>query len=305
MYTDSVKNFKVRLYWTPDNQKPICFRQTFKSSGKYGNIQFVYDEDDADFYVIGNWSKNIEALKGKKIIFTQQEPPTVKFPEKKILDICCLAISPFNIDHSIKQFIAPTVLQWTHDIDAVYKQQVGHVYSMANNRNLEDLIIEEPPVKNRLCSMIVSAKSFTEGHKKRLDFTKLLMDHFKNKIDFYGFGIKEIKNKKDAINPYLYSISIENSSFNNYFTEKISDVFLGFSMPIYYGCPNINEYFPEKSLIQINIEDKDDFITKIENCINQPELIKPKILFDARRRVLTEYNLFRIISVAINTNFQN
>ena len=79
---------------------------------------------------------------------------------------------------------------------------------MANNRNLEDLIIEEPPVKNRLCSMIVSAKSFTEGHKKRLDFTKLLMDHFKNKIDFYGFWNekKEIKNKKDVINPYLYSI---------------------------------------------------------------------------------------------------
>ena len=34
---------------------------------KYGNIQFVYDGDDADFYVIGNWSKNIEALKGKKL----------------------------------------------------------------------------------------------------------------------------------------------------------------------------------------------------------------------------------------------
>ena len=67
MYTDSVKNFKVRLYWTPDNEKPICFRQTFNSSGKYGNIQFVYDGDDADFYVIGNWSKNIEALKGKKL----------------------------------------------------------------------------------------------------------------------------------------------------------------------------------------------------------------------------------------------
>ena len=39
-------------------------------------------------------------------------------------------------------------------------------------------------------------------------------------------------------------------------------------MPIYHGCPNINEYFPENSLIKINIEDKDDFIAKIENCIN-------------------------------------
>ena len=37
---------------------------------------------------------------------------------------------------------------------------------MANNRNLEDLIIEEPPVKNRLCSMIVLQKALQKDIKK-------------------------------------------------------------------------------------------------------------------------------------------
>ena len=53
------------------------------------------------------------------------------------------------------------------------------------------------------------------------------MDHFKDKIDFFGFGIKDLKNKKDAIDPYLFSIAIENSKHDNYWTEKIADVFLG------------------------------------------------------------------------------
>ena len=54
-------------------------------------------------------------------------------------------------------------------------------------------------------------KIFVQGHKDRLNFTADIMDHFKNKIDYYGFGIKELKNKRDAIDPYLFSIAIENS----------------------------------------------------------------------------------------------
>ena len=69
------------------------------------------------------------------------------------------------------------------------------------------------------------------------------MDHFKDKIDFFGFGIKDLKNKKDAIDPYLFSIAIENSKHDNYWTEKIADVFLGNTMPIYYGCNNIYDFF--------------------------------------------------------------
>ena len=57
-----------------------------------------------------------------------------------------------------------------------------------------------------------------------------------------GFGFNPITNKKNAIDPYLYSIAIENSSYRHYWTEKISDVFLGYSAPIYYGCKNLDEY---------------------------------------------------------------
>ena len=42
---------------------------------------------------------------------------------------------------------------------------------------------------------------------------------------------------------YKYSLVIENSQQINYFTEKLIDCLLTKTLPIYYGCPNICEFF--------------------------------------------------------------
>ena len=295
---------KVCMLLESNSEEPVYFRQTFGNKGIYGDFQFLYNENlQADFNIVGNWTKKESILKNNNTIFLQQEPPEVKTPEKEVLDNCVLAITPFKIDHPIRQFIAPPVLQWTYDINAVFEKNVGHKYSRANTKSLEALLIEEPPNKTKLCSMVLSQKTFLQAHRDRLSFAGKVMDHFKGKIDFYGFGIKDVKNKKDAIDPYLYSIALENCFHNNYWTEKIADVFLGCSMPIYYGCPNINDFFQEDAINKININNIDDAIAKIEFNLNNPDRINPKTLFDAKRRVLLEYNMFRIITVGIINNF--
>ena len=45
----------------------------------------------------------------------------------------------------------------------------------------------------------------------------------------------------------MFSICIENSSNRGYHTEKIIDAFLSKTIPIYWGCPNLDElgYNPE------------------------------------------------------------
>ena len=204
------------------------------------------------------------------------------------------------MEHNVELIIAPPVLQWTYDIDVELKDKVGHVYSHSNSSsNLEDKLYSDVPEKNKLCSLIVSKKSFLQGHKDRLTFSADIMDHFKNRIDYFGFGIKELKNKRDAIDPYLFSIAIENSQYENYWTEKIADVFLGHTMPIYHGCNNIKNYFPEKSLVHINIYNKDEAIAQIEDCLNNPDKIYNSAVNDARRKVLLEYNMFKILEVGI------
>jgi hypothetical protein len=50
----------------------------------------------------------------------------------------------------------------------------------------------------------------------------------------------------DSKNPLfdsMFHIAIENTSIANFFTEKLIDCFQTRTIPIYYGCPNIGEYF--------------------------------------------------------------
>ena len=285
-----LKNKISASFYNPqDKIPPIFFRQTLEGKGSLQNIEFTNNNQDADVHIVGTWVDKIDDIKGKNIIYIQQEPPEVRLPNKDILDYSNLVISPFNIEHDVEQIIAPPVLQWTYDINVELKENIGHVFSNTdNNANLENILYASPPEKKLLCSMIVSKKSFVQGHKDRLNFTADIMDHFKNKIDYYGFGIKELKNKRDAIDPYLFSIAIENSQHENYWTEKIADVYLGHTMPIYHGCKNINNFFPSKSLVNINIYNKDEAIAQIEECLNNPDKIYNSTVFDARRRVLLE-----------------
>ena len=61
--------------------------------------------------------------------------------------------------------------------------------------------------------------------------------------------------KWDLHQPYQFSIVIENSQQDNYFTEKIIDCFLCKTVPIYWGCPNIGEFFSLEGILLLDAED--------------------------------------------------
>jgi len=81
-----------------------------------------------------------------------------------------------------------------------------------------------------------------------------------------------------VFNLYKFIICIENSKTNGYITEKIFNVFLSKSIPIYDGAPNILNYINQESfIIYDNL-----FIKKINMLLNNKELYdivlnKPKI----------------------------
>ena len=51
---------------------------------------------------------------------------------------------------------------------------------------------------------------------------------------------------------FVCNICIENTTKNNFFTEKLIDCLLCKSIPIYIGCPNINNYFNTEGFIIAN-----------------------------------------------------
>ena len=70
-----------------------------------------------------------------------------------------------------------------------------------------------------------------------------------------------------------FSVIIENSQETNYFSEKLIDCLLTRTIPIYWGCPNIEEYFDINGFIFINNEN--DFLSQL-NAINLEEYYSDK-----------------------------
>jgi hypothetical protein len=59
----------------------------------------------------------------------------------------------------------------------------------------------------------------------------------------------------------MFGVAIENTQHNGYFTEKILDCFLQKTIPIYWGCSDINEMFNENGIITFT--SIDDLIRKV------------------------------------------
>jgi hypothetical protein len=152
------------------------------------------------------------------------------------------------------------------------------------------------PRKEKALSAICSVSKRLPGHRMRREFTDRLKARLGDGVDIYGRGVRPIADKADAIIPYRYHVVLENSRLADYWTEKLSDSYLGWAFPIYWGCPNIGDYFPENSLIRIDIDRPDEAIDVIEATIDQdlsPERLAA--LAAARELVLDRYNTFDVI----------
>lgn len=105
--------------------------------------------------------------------------------------------------------------------------------------------------KNKDISIIASAKRMTEGHKFRHE----IISAYKN-LDVFGRGYNPIDYKLSALKEYRFSIVVENCKEDYYFTEKLIDCFRTGTVPIYWGCPSIGDFFNLNGMIIIeNLSD--------------------------------------------------
>jgi len=101
--------------------------------------------------------------------------------------------------------------------------------------------------KTKLISMIASSKVLCPEHSYR----QTIIQKYKNQIDHYGRGFKEILHKEEGLNDYCFSIAMENGNYPVMFTEKITDCFAVGAIPIYYGADTINKYFNSDGIIML------------------------------------------------------
>lgn len=106
--------------------------------------------------------------------------------------------------------------------------------------------------KSNLISIVASDKNYADGHKLRHQLIKSYhVDH--RPFDIYGSCTgKFLEDKADALKDYRFHITIENSQTYGYYTEKLVDCFSTYTIPIYWGCLDIAEYFDVRGMLCCN-----------------------------------------------------
>jgi sulfur relay (sulfurtransferase) DsrC/TusE family protein len=153
------------------------------------------------------------------------------------------------------------------------------------------------PKKQKLISVVSSYKAFSKGHMQRRLFVDKLVEHYGDKIDVFGEGIRDFRDKWDVVAPYQYQIAIENCQDTDYWTEKLADCFLANTYPIYHGCPNVGDYFPSHAFTTIDINRFEQAVETIDRVIAQNlHQQRQKELSEAKQLVLDRYNLFNCLA---------
>lgn len=129
--------------------------------------------------------------------------------------------------------------------------------------------------KSKLVSMISSHKTMCEGHILRHDIFRALQG--KHAFEMWGSGYNYFDSKLEPLAEYCYSISVMNARRNNWFTETLVDNFRVGTVPIFWGAPNIGEFFNMDGIITFETIEELDYILdniSIEDYLSRAEAIK-------------------------------
>ncbi len=287
----------IKIKLTTHNYSPEIreefLRQTPGGSGKWGDLQFFFNEpvSECDYWIIIDSIPKKESVLCPKnnIIFITCEPTAIKKYERKFLN----------------QFSKVITTQPDVQHPHVYHMPSGHGWWP--KKSFDELYGHNEVEKSKLISIVVSNRSQTEGHKKRLAFCKNLKNYFGDKIDIFGRGTQPFDDKWDVLAPYKYSVAIENSVEQDYISEKLTDNFVCLTFPFYYGCPNVGDYYDKNSYQLIDIDDFKKSCSMIEKIIRDQNHYNEhlKHLIATKNKYLEERFITPLIANFIKKEYGN
>ena len=288
-------DIKVTL---PSHGKNLSF-ENFYTNNLNHKINFYINSDikKADFWIVfEDLKKDVEYCEVPKenVIYLNNE---ISYKKNYFFEIHMIEfLNQFNYSYGCYPTLKKNHINTFPFLPWMIHANHGDTIFNKNELNYEFFSNFQKTEKEIELSVICSNKIHNENHKLRVEFLNILKNHFKDKLQWFGNGFNEIENKFEVISNSKYHIVLENDSKYNLISEKLFDSYLGLSFPIYYGAPNINNYFDKNSLETIDINDIAGSIKKIENAIENNLYEKNFNLLSLEKdKVLNDYNFFNRI----------
>jgi hypothetical protein len=276
--------------------KPSEFFGKFCPGGKptLGNITIVDDISTADFIIVINMPPSvILPIQPERIIYYKREPDGFSY------------VKDYWKNTDTKSYYIPM----TKDSHVWYAWNIDLTY--------DELKQLDFPVKIHNLAWITTGRGDgydppyiqnLEGHILRACFLKRFLEKYPNEVELYGRGLERYShypcyrgpvNRRIAFNKSRYSLAFENYIQDSY-TAKASDSILCGCMPIYWGCPNLEELLPPHSFIRLDIS-KDDAIDRAVEIIHSD--YREKHIDDlkkAKELLLDKYSIMAIFHRDVN-----
>jgi hypothetical protein len=302
--TPSSEFIRVKFLAKTDTRK--LKRQLPHNETIWGQCIFSFDHDlqDYDWLVVYDDLPPLHgerfSLRSEKLACPRQntllvttEPATIKIYGSAYTSQfgCVLTSQPYRTLPHNDRIYSQSGLQWFYGI--------GKEHDLSY-----DCLVAMKPNKTKTIATVCSDKKQKRTlHNQRYRFTQAIKSKMPE-LDVFGHGVRDMDDKAVALDAYRYHIAIENYRGEHHWTEKLSDSFLGFALPFYYGCTNVEDYFPAESFISIDIFDVEKSYRIITDAIKNNEYEKRlAYIMEARRTVLEEYNLFALLAKEIEKRY--
>lgn len=285
----------TRISFATIHDRLPWFRQTPRGDGVWGQTRFEINTgfDSADWLVaFDDIPPGIATtIAPDRRVLVISEPPGMKHYRPDFINQFGTLISPMPVPGFRGRTIAHQPgIPWFIGLDLTVRSgPIPSRYTFA------DLASLPYPTKAGLLSAVVSTKATLPKHKRRLAFVLALKDRLGDRFALHGRGFDEVDDKADAILPYRWHLVLENNDEPHFFTEKLADALIGWSMPIFSGCANITDYIAPPALRRLDIE-APHAIERIEAWLSEP--ITPADiagLAEARVAILHTHNLFAVL----------
>lgn len=232
------------------------------------NIQFVHDQSYDKIIFFNYINEEIEI--NKKAFILPQEPFWSGSHQKSIKNLDNITYYGFekniyDVPENVIECKAFTFYggrgEWIDD------PAIWNYNNIINNSNN---IIKTKNISSAVTPLFANNGEFCL-YPERFNIIKNLMDNNKP-IDFYGGwevyhdndNIKKSPFKIDTVKDYRFTLVIENEYRRNWISEKFYDAILWDTIPIYYGCSNISEIYPNGGYIEIkNINEISNIIDTV------------------------------------------